>query len=277
MRGEKHHPRFVVSDVRCPEFFNLLGVLGGLQHSPAIDAIAAIGKPDRGQRQAQALKLRDECVNVEFRHGDELRQEGGSLVSGHRKSPAENNLRRARGGRGRDQDFTNHQLLRRLFARCVFRFFTSSSGKIVSKLSDGGEAHVAASNDDSDVWCLFTVRSWRRNERRHEGDNDSSDDCGFIRHSVGGGDRAHVEWIVDFPFGKSRHASRATTTSGVKLARPPKRLTLTVAPGGGNASAPVQLVVVFSTPSPRSPASFGWRPVDPRSSVRDRVRQRCRP
>ena len=160
---------------------------------------------------------------------------------------------------GRDEDFTNHQLLQQLFARCVFRFFTSSSGKIVSKLSDGGEAHVAASNDDSDVWCLFTVRSWRRNERRHEGDNDSSDDCGFIRHSVGGGDRAHVEWIVDFTFGNIRHASRATTTSGVKLARPPKRLTLTVAPGGGNASAPVQLVVVFSTPSPRSPASFGWR------------------
>jgi hypothetical protein len=38
---------------------------------------------------------------------------------------------------GRDEDFTNHQLLQQLFARCVFRFFTSSSGKTGSMLPDG--------------------------------------------------------------------------------------------------------------------------------------------
>jgi hypothetical protein len=47
--GEKSDTRFVVADVRCPEFFDLRCVRAGVQSAPAIDAIRAIGKPDRGE------------------------------------------------------------------------------------------------------------------------------------------------------------------------------------------------------------------------------------
>jgi hypothetical protein len=35
-------------------------------------------------------------------------------------------------------------------------------------------------------------------KRRCQRDNDSSDDRGFIRCLVGGGDRSQVQWIVNF-------------------------------------------------------------------------------
>jgi hypothetical protein len=55
----------------CPQIFNLLCVRDGIRHPPAVDAIGAIEEPGRGQFKAEALKLGDEGVNVEFRHGDE--------------------------------------------------------------------------------------------------------------------------------------------------------------------------------------------------------------
>ena len=52
----------------CPQIFNLLCVRDGIRHPPAVDAIGAIEEPGGGQFKAEALNLRDECVNVELRH-----------------------------------------------------------------------------------------------------------------------------------------------------------------------------------------------------------------
>ena len=68
MSAKKAHPRLIVADVFCPQSFNLLCVRDGIRHPPAVDAIGAIEEPGGGQFKAEALNLRDECVNVELRH-----------------------------------------------------------------------------------------------------------------------------------------------------------------------------------------------------------------
>jgi hypothetical protein len=50
---------------------------------------------------------------------------------------------------------------------------------------------------------------------------------------LGGGDRAHVEWIVDFTFGKQPTCQSCDHDQRCQAWQRPKRLTLTVAPGGG--------------------------------------------
>jgi hypothetical protein len=104
MSTKKDHPRFIIADVFCPQIFDLLCVHDSVRHPPAVDAIGAIEEPGRGQFKAEALKLHYECVNVEFRHGDEdtrgeRESEGlvdGSAMSEGKKVERRNGLHAAR-------------------------------------------------------------------------------------------------------------------------------------------------------------------------------------
>jgi hypothetical protein len=66
--AKKDHPRFIISDVFCPQIFDLLRVHDSVRHPPAVDAIGAIEESGRGQFQAETLKLGHEGVNVKFGH-----------------------------------------------------------------------------------------------------------------------------------------------------------------------------------------------------------------
>src|SRR5262249_28843369 len=68
MRGQNVDAFPIIADLRGPEILDLLGMLGGIQHAPTIDAQLAVGKRNRSQFHAHAVKLRNKSFNVEVRH-----------------------------------------------------------------------------------------------------------------------------------------------------------------------------------------------------------------
>jgi hypothetical protein len=58
----------IIADLGGPEIADLLGMLGGIQHAPTIDAQLAVGKHNGSQFHAQAVKLRNKSFNVKVRH-----------------------------------------------------------------------------------------------------------------------------------------------------------------------------------------------------------------
>src|SRR5215831_8545694 len=66
--GENLKAPLVVADLRGPKIPDLLRVLARMQHAPAIDAQLAVGKRNRGQFHAHAIKLGDKSFDVEVRH-----------------------------------------------------------------------------------------------------------------------------------------------------------------------------------------------------------------
>jgi hypothetical protein len=48
VRGENVDTLLIVADLGSPEILNLLRVLGGIQHPPAIDTQLTVGKWNRG-------------------------------------------------------------------------------------------------------------------------------------------------------------------------------------------------------------------------------------
>jgi hypothetical protein len=66
--GEHIDARLVVADLRGPEILDLLRMLARVQHAPAVDAQLAVGKRNRGQFHAHAVKLGDKSFNVKVRH-----------------------------------------------------------------------------------------------------------------------------------------------------------------------------------------------------------------
>jgi hypothetical protein len=68
VRGQNVDALPVIANLRGPEILDLLGMLGGIQHAPTIDAQLAVGKRNRSQFHAHAVKLRNKSFNVEVRH-----------------------------------------------------------------------------------------------------------------------------------------------------------------------------------------------------------------
>jgi hypothetical protein len=60
----------VIADLCGPKILDLLGMLGRIQHAPTINPQLAIGKRNRGQFHAHAVKPGDESFNVKIRHVD---------------------------------------------------------------------------------------------------------------------------------------------------------------------------------------------------------------
>jgi hypothetical protein len=68
MSRKSIHSRLVVADLGRPEVLDLLGILAGIQHPPAIDPKLAVGKPNGRQFQAHAFEPGDKRFNIKFRH-----------------------------------------------------------------------------------------------------------------------------------------------------------------------------------------------------------------
>jgi len=68
MRGQNVDAFPVIADLRGPKILDLLGMLGRVQHAPTIDAQLAVGKRNRGQLHAHAVKLGDESFDIKIRH-----------------------------------------------------------------------------------------------------------------------------------------------------------------------------------------------------------------
>ncbi len=58
----------IIADLRGPQISDLLGMLGGVQHAPTIDAQLAVGKRNGSQFHAHAVKRRNKSFNVKVWH-----------------------------------------------------------------------------------------------------------------------------------------------------------------------------------------------------------------
>ena len=68
MRGQNVDAFLVIPDLRGPKLLDLLRMFGRIQHAPSIDTQLAVGKRNRGQFHAHAIKLGDESLNVKIQH-----------------------------------------------------------------------------------------------------------------------------------------------------------------------------------------------------------------
>jgi len=68
VRGQNVDAFPVIADLHRPKIFDLPGMFARTQHAPTIDAQLAVGKGNRGQFHAHAVKLRNKSLNVKVRH-----------------------------------------------------------------------------------------------------------------------------------------------------------------------------------------------------------------
>jgi hypothetical protein len=66
--GQSVDAFLVIPDLCGPKILDLLGMLGRIQHAPAINAQLAVGKGNRSQLHAHAVKLPNKSLNVKVRH-----------------------------------------------------------------------------------------------------------------------------------------------------------------------------------------------------------------
>jgi len=68
VRSERVNAPLIIADVRGPNILDFLGMLAGIQHAPAINTYFAVGKRNRCQFHAHAVKSGHKSFNVKIRH-----------------------------------------------------------------------------------------------------------------------------------------------------------------------------------------------------------------